>query len=65
MLKPGTAKTFQAYADNVFVPYIVSQLKDTKRMYIVWDVYQTNNLKAKKTAWDTWHVYPEVTEAFH
>lgn len=26
MLRPGTAKTFQAYATNVFVPYITSQL---------------------------------------
>lgn len=46
MLKPGTVKTFQDYADNVFVPYITSQLKDTKRVDIVWDVYQTNSLKA-------------------
>lgn len=45
MLEPGTAETFWAYADNVFVPYIVSQLKDTKRIDIVWDVYQTNSLQ--------------------
>ena len=65
VLKLGTGKFFQAYADNVFVPCIVSQLKDTKRNNIVWDVYQTNSLKAKKTAGDTWRVYPEITEAFH
>lgn len=46
MLKPGAAKTFQAYADNVFVPYILSQLTGTNRIDIVWDVYQTNSLKA-------------------
>lgn len=45
MLEPGTVETFQAYADNVFVPYIVSQLKYTKRIDIVWDVYQTNSLQ--------------------
>jgi len=46
ILNPGTAKTFQDYADTVFVPYGKSQLNKTTRLDIVWDVYIPDSLKA-------------------
>ena len=36
----GTARTFQEYADNVFMPYIMKQLQPVKRVNIIWDVYR-------------------------
>ena len=45
MLHPGTAKTFQEYADFVFGPYISSQIDKTSRVDVVWDVYQPDSLK--------------------
>ena len=34
--------TFQEYADNVFIPH---QLRDTKRVDVVWDEYRPDSLK--------------------
>ena len=45
MLNPGTSKTFLDYAEQVFLPYVSTQLENTTRVDIVWDVYQTDNLK--------------------
>lgn len=45
MLNPGTAKTFQDYADSIFVPYAKSQLEKTSRLDIIWDVYIPDSLK--------------------
>ena len=45
MLNPGTAKTFQNYADHIFMPYLKSQLQLANRVDIVWDVYIPNSLK--------------------
>ena len=45
MLRPGTAKTFKAYATDVFVPYILSQLQHVERPDIVWDRYIADSLK--------------------
>ena len=45
MLHPGTAKTFQEYADFVFGPYISSQIDKTSRVNVVWDVYLPDSLK--------------------
>ena len=45
MLSPGTATTFQDYAASIFVPYVVNQLQSSKRVDIVWDVYQKDSLK--------------------
>ncbi len=39
MLNPGTAKTFQDYADSVFVPYAKFHFEKTSRLDIIWDVY--------------------------
>ena len=46
MLRPGTVKTFQNYATDVFVPYITSQLQYVSRLDIIWDVYVPERLKA-------------------
>ncbi len=46
MMHPGTAKTFQDYADHVFLPYISKHLETAKRVDVVWDTYIRNNLKA-------------------
>ena len=39
MLTPKVAKTFQDYADNVFIPYILHQLVTISRIGIVWDLF--------------------------
>ena len=46
MLRPGTAKAFQDYATDVFVPYITAQLQHVVRLDIIWDVYLPESLKA-------------------
>ncbi len=38
-------KTFQDYANNVFLPYIQSQLQHVLRLDVVWDVYKPESLK--------------------
>ncbi len=45
MLPPGKCKTFQEYAQTVFIPYVQSSLENIKRLDIVWDVYKANSLK--------------------
>ena len=45
MLNPGTVKTFQEYADKVFLPYVFQQLSTAQRVEVVWDEYITNSLK--------------------
>ena len=37
MLKPGTANTFEEYAQQVFIPYVVRQLQHVSRLDLVWD----------------------------
>lgn len=46
MLRPGTAKTFQDYATDIFMPYVTSQLQQVDRVDIVWDLYMADSLKA-------------------
>ena len=46
-LKPLAAKTFDDYAQNVFVPYIKGQLQSASRVDIVWDRYFENSLKSQ------------------
>lgn len=48
MLNPGISKTFQEYADAVFVPYISAQLEKTDRVNIVLDIYLPDNSKRGK-----------------
>lgn len=47
MLRPGTAKTFQSYANDVFVPYVTSQLQHVDRLDIIWDRYMADSLKTE------------------
>ena len=46
MLSSDTAKTFQDYAENIFVPYVASQLEKTNRVDIVWDDSMPDSLKS-------------------
>ena len=46
MLKPGTAKTFEEYAHQVFIPYVVGQFRYVSRLDLVWDSYIVDSLKA-------------------
>ncbi len=46
MLKPGAAKTFQEYANQVFIPYISGQLQYISCLDLVWDSYRGDSLKA-------------------
>ena len=48
MLKCGTSKTFQEYADTVFAPYISTQLQKHCGVDLVWDVYLPDSLKEKQ-----------------
>jgi len=45
MLKPGTAKTFEEYAHQVFIPYVEGQLRRASRLDLVWDSYKDGSLK--------------------
>ena len=44
-LRPGTTSTFEEYADHLFIPYILSCLRDVSRLDIVWDSYKTDSIK--------------------
>ena len=46
MLRLGTAKTFEGYATDVFVPHVISQLQHVNRLDIVRDLYMAESLKA-------------------
>ena len=45
MLKPGSCRTFEDYAQNVFKPYITSKLSKVNRLDVIWDRYFANSLK--------------------
>ena len=45
MLRPGTSRNFQEYANNVFIPYILRELSSTLRVDVVWDRYFDDSLK--------------------
>lgn len=47
MIKPGSAKTFAAYAHDVFLPHLPKQLQCAdRRLDLVWDEHQADSLKA-------------------
>ena len=46
MLKPGTAKTFEEYAHQIFIPYIARQLRNPRHLDLVWDTYKDDSIKA-------------------
>ena len=43
MLNPGTAGTFQDYADMIFSLYVLFQLQNANRVDIVRDVYMEDS----------------------
>ena len=47
MIVPGACVTFDDYAEQAFLPYIMKTLKHVQRVDIVWDVYTPNSLKAE------------------
>ncbi len=47
MQQPGAAKTFSDYVQQVFSPYIQSQLQRIRRVDVVWDEYLPESLKAE------------------
>ena len=49
-LKLATAKSFNEYAQQVFVLYILSKLHQAMRLDLVWDRYITDSLKGKARA---------------
>ena len=44
-LQSGTCATFDDYANDVFVPYMVNELSKVSRVDIVWDIYRPDSLK--------------------
>ena len=55
MASPLAARTFQEYADNVLMPYIMKQLQPDKRVDIIWDVYRqdTGSYQREEGLWYT------------
>ena len=45
MLKPRGCRTFQEYSQQIFIPYLLSQLESVARVDIVWDRYLKERLK--------------------
>ena len=45
MARPGACRTFEEYSQQIFLPYITSQLETVSRVDIVWDRYLTSSLK--------------------
>ena len=43
--EPAAAKTFDEYAQQIFIPYISSQLQSVARVDLVWDTYKDDSLK--------------------
>ncbi|KAG7161427.1 hypothetical protein Hamer_G014071, partial [Homarus americanus] len=45
MLRPDSARTFQDYANDIFMSSITFQLQHVARLGIIWDVYLPDSLK--------------------
>jgi hypothetical protein len=45
IVQPACCKTFQDYGEKMFLPYVKSIARKTKRVDIVFDTYITNSLK--------------------
>ena len=45
MLEPKISRTFDEYFSIVFATYVLKQLENAKRVYLVWDVYLDDSLK--------------------
>ena len=46
MVKPRGCKTFQDYAENCFIPYLQTEVRNANRLDTVWDIYLPNSLKS-------------------
>ena len=45
MLSIGTTRTFEEYAQVVFLPYVLKQLDSVKRVDVIWDAHKEDSLK--------------------
>ena len=45
VLSTTNVATFDEYDDNVFIPHIMKQLENSKRVDIVWDTYIPSSIK--------------------
>ena len=50
MLKPSSVKTFNDYANVVFIPYLTRKFKSVDRLDLVWDRYLSDSLKTATRA---------------
>ena len=50
MLKPAASKTFEDYAQQIFIPYMSTKLQTLSRLYLVWDTYRADSLKGSTHA---------------
>ncbi|KAJ8351860.1 hypothetical protein SKAU_G00233360 [Synaphobranchus kaupii] len=50
MMKPAGANTFDEYTQQVFIPYISSQLRSVSRVDLIWDTYKDDSLKGTARA---------------
>jgi hypothetical protein len=46
LLPTASIKTFEEYADSVFLPYLIKQLERCIRLDVVWDTYIADSIKA-------------------
>ena len=49
-LKPGAAKTFDEYAQDIFIPYLSTKLQTASRLDLVWGSYKADPLKSSARA---------------
>ena len=42
----GDVKTFQDYAENCFIPYLQTEIRNAQKLDIVWDIYLPISLKS-------------------
>ena len=50
MLKPAASKTFEEYAQQIFIPYMTMKLQMVTRLDLVWDTYLADSLKGSTHA---------------
>ena len=58
MPTPKVAKTFQDYANNVFIPYILHQLETVSRIDIVWDLVLPMSRTREEGLWSMTESFP-------
>jgi len=49
-LKPAASKTFEEYAQQIFIPYMSTKLQTVSRLDLVWDTYLADSLKGSTRA---------------